>query len=300
VGLRRGDHDFGGITLAAEEVTLRPVRPADRDRVLEITRDVWEGRDYLPEVFDAWASDPGGTFQAAEVEGEVVGVQRLRPIAPGVALYEGLRVASTHRRRGIARSMLRQALEQARSLSLRQVRLYTDNEAASRLFASEGFQLVTVCGVWRAGRMEGDDLPRLAGPGEAATLAVRLRKEPGMAESFAAYQGINPDWNTLLDVDAALLERLASEGRVRLGPGGRALALLRANPRSRLVTTFVAGSGATLQELMTGLRFEADGQGLRGVAALIPDRHPGIEDLRQVGYDLADDEGRAYVYALDL
>jgi len=281
-------------------VTLRPVRPADRDRVLEITRDVWEGRDYLPEVFDAWVADPGSAFQAAEVEGEVVGVQRLRPIAPGIALYEGLRVAATHRRRGIARSMLRQAVEQARSLGLRQVRLYTGNEVAGRLFASEGFRPVTVCAVWSAGRMEGDDLPRLAGPGEAAALASRLRQEPSMAGSFEAYRGVNPDWNAVLDVDATLLERLAGEGRVRLGPGGRALALLRAEPRSRLAATFVAGSGAGLQELMAGLRFEADGRGLRGVAALVPERHPGIEDLRQVGYDLADDEGRAYVYALDL
>ncbi|HLH70219.1 MAG TPA: GNAT family N-acetyltransferase [Candidatus Dormibacteraeota bacterium] len=281
-------------------MTLRPVRPADRDRILEITRDVWGGRDYLPEVFDAWVADPGGTFQAAEVEGEVVGVQRLRPIAPGIALYEGLRVASTHRRRGIARSMLRQALEQARSLGLRQVRLYTDSEAASRLFASEGFRLVTACAVWNAGRMEGDDLPRLARPGEGAALAARLRQEPEMAKSLQAYQGVNPDWSAVVDVDADLLERLAGEGRVRLGPGGRALALLRTDLRSRLLATFVAGSGAALQELMIGLRFEADGQGLHGATALLPDRHPGIEDLRQVGYDLADDEGRAYVYALDL
>jgi GNAT superfamily N-acetyltransferase len=281
-------------------VTLRPVRPADRERVLEITSDVWEGRDYLPEVFEEWVADPGSTFQAAEVEGEVVGVQRLRPIGPGIAFYEGLRVATTHRRRGIARSMLRQALEQARSLGFREVRLYTGSEAAGRLFASEGFRVVTACGVWSAGRMEGDDLPRLAGPEEAAALADRLRRDPGLAASLAAYRGLNPDWHAALDVDAALLERLAGEGRVRLGPGGRALALLRARPRSRLAATFVAGTGAALQDLMAGLRFEADGQGLRGVAALLPDDHPGIEDLRQVGYDLADDEGRAYVYALDL
>ena len=47
------------------------------------------------------------TTEVAEIDGLVVGVQRLRPIARGVMFYEGLRVASTHRRQGIARAMLR-------------------------------------------------------------------------------------------------------------------------------------------------------------------------------------------------
>ena len=50
------------------DLQLRPVRPADRDRVREITRDVWEGRDYIPRVFDSWVSDAGASFQAAEID----------------------------------------------------------------------------------------------------------------------------------------------------------------------------------------------------------------------------------------
>src|SRR5207237_2006921 len=96
------------------DLALRPVRPTDRDRVEEMTRDVWEGRDYVPQVFDRWVSDAGSSFQAAEVDGVVVGVHRLRPYAPGLIWYEGLRVASTHRRRGIARAMLESAIGGAR------------------------------------------------------------------------------------------------------------------------------------------------------------------------------------------
>src|SRR5260370_8935348 len=78
---RRGNR--GGAALEAEGLTLRTVRPADRDRVLEITKDVWNGGDYLPEVFDSWAADPGASFQAAELDGVVVAVPRLRPARPG-------------------------------------------------------------------------------------------------------------------------------------------------------------------------------------------------------------------------
>src|SRR2546430_2435895 len=76
------------------DLQLRPVRPADRERIIEITKDVWEGRDYIPRVFDSWVADAGASFQAAEIEGVVVGVQRLRPYAPGLVWYEGLRVAA--------------------------------------------------------------------------------------------------------------------------------------------------------------------------------------------------------------
>ena len=77
------------------ELTYREVRPADRERVREISAGVWEGTDYLPSTFEEWVQDPGASFQAAEEDGLVVGLQRLRPIATKLMFYEGLRVAAT-------------------------------------------------------------------------------------------------------------------------------------------------------------------------------------------------------------
>lgn len=275
------------------ELTLRPVRPTDRERVLEITADVWGGRDYLPEVFDRWVSDPSASFQAAELEGVVVGVQRLRPIGPGLAFYEGLRVAPSHRRRGVARAMLRLALEQARQAGFREVRLYTGSPEAAELFRSEGFRLLVECGVWTAGRLEGVDLPRLASAEEANRLVARIAGDPALR----AYGGINPSWTAAVDVDAELLARLAQQGLVRVGPGGQAVALLREDPHRRLPVTFVAGSGAALEELLLGLRFEADSSGLEGVSLLAPADHPAAGAFAEVGYDLAQDEAHAFVFA---
>src|SRR5258708_4932077 len=106
---------------------LRPVRPSDRERVIEITSEGGEGTDYLPEVFDEWVADPRGQFQAAELDGVVVGVQRLRPIAPHIVFYEGLRVALSHRRQGLARTMLRHAMAEAAAQGLTEMRLVTGN-----------------------------------------------------------------------------------------------------------------------------------------------------------------------------
>ena len=121
------------------DLTLRPARPADRDRIVEITGDVWGGRDYIPKVFDRWVSDAGAAFQAAEIEGVVVGLQRLRPYAPGLIWYEGLRVASEHRRQGVARAMLAAAIEEAREQGFREMRLATRDRPAVSLFESAGF-----------------------------------------------------------------------------------------------------------------------------------------------------------------
>jgi GNAT superfamily N-acetyltransferase len=282
--------------LDAADLILRPLRPADRERVLEISRDVWDGNDYLAEVFDAWVADPGASFQAAEINGIVVGVQRLRPIARQVVFYEGLRVAASHRRRGIARAMLGQAIREARGLGFKQMRLYTGSREAGQLFRSEGFRLLVECSVWTARRVEGGDPPRLAAPSETARLAEGLRGNPALG----AYGGVNPDWHAVLDVDASLLERKAEQGLVRVAAGGRGLALIRFGGRRRLPVTFLAGSGAAAQDLLMGLRFEADSLGVEGVSVLAPAAHPAAADLSEVGYHLADDEGRAYVFALEL
>jgi hypothetical protein len=264
--------------------------------VREISAGVWEGTDYLPSTFEEWVQDPGASFQATEEDGLVVGLQRLRPIAPGVMFYEGLRVAATHRRRGIARAMLRHAIEEAASLGFEQMRLYTGSMEAAALFRSEGFRLLFDCAVWTARRVEGGDPPRLGSPADAQSLAGRVAEDP----AFAAYGGTNASWNGVLDVDAALLERLASDGLVRVGAGGRALALVRGDGRRRLPVTFLAGSGSVLQDLLEQLRFEADSVGLPEVAVLAPEHHPAAGDMREVGYDLAEDEGHAYGYRLDL
>src|SRR5262249_49511365 len=100
---------------------------------------------------------------------------------------------------------------------------------------------------------------------------------------------------------ADLLQHMAEQGLVRVGAGGRSLVLLRQGARRRLPVTFLAGSGAAAQDLLLGLRFEADSLDMDGVAVLAPAAHPAAEDLPEAGYDLAEDqEGHAYVYALDL
>ncbi|HEX2647096.1 MAG TPA: GNAT family N-acetyltransferase, partial [Candidatus Dormibacteraeota bacterium] len=167
------------------------MRPADRERVLEISRDIWEGHDYIPRVFDRWVADAGASFQAAEAVGVVVGVQRLRPYAPGLIWYEGLRVASDRRREGIARSMLASAVEEAREQGFREMRLATRDSPAINLFESAGFHRVVELRWWRAVRVEGGEPARIPDVTEANRVWQWAQGSPGVE----LYRGVNPDLN---------------------------------------------------------------------------------------------------------
>ena len=282
--------------MEATDLTLRPVRPADRDRAVEITKDVWEGRDYIPRVFDRWLSDGGAEFQAAEIEGVVVGLQRLRPYAPGLIWYEGLRVASDRRRQGIARAMLDAAIAEAREQGFHEMRLATRDLPAVRLFESTGFKALVEMKWWRGLRMEGGEPARIPDAAEARRLWPAFASSPGIQ----LYAGIVPDMNGARNLSADELERLASGGLIRLGPGGRAIALLREPWGQNIAVSLLAGRGGALRELLMALRFEADADGLDHVTVNLPPGHPAEEDLKASGYDFADAENSAFVYALEL
>jgi GNAT superfamily N-acetyltransferase len=272
------------------------VRPADRERVIEITRDVWDGRDYINRVFDDWIVDAGAAFQAAEVDDVVVGVQRQRPYAPGLIWYEGLRVASTHRRQGIARAMLGSAIAEAREQGFVEMRLATGNPDAVKLFESEGFRRIVDVRWWRGLRVEGGEPARMPEPAEAKKLWPFVAGSPGIG----LYGGVTVDFHGARDLSAEELERLAGTGMLRVGPGGRAVAGLRESSGPSVAVAFIAGAGAPLRELLMALRFEADADGLDHATVGLPRGHPAAEDLTASGYDLANAEDTAYIYGLGL
>lgn len=272
------------------------MRQIDRDRVIEMTRDIWGGHDYIPEVFDDWVSDSGAAFQAAEVEGEVVGLQRLRPYAPGLIWYEGLRVASTHRRRGIARAMVASAIDEAREQGFREMRLATRERPAIDLFESAGFRRLVAVGRWHGPRVEGGEPARIPGPAEAK----RLWPFVAGSEGISLYGGVMPDLNGAHDLGADALEWLAGHGLLRVGPSGRAVAGLLEPWGQSLVVGLLAGTGGAMRELLMALRYEVDADGIDHSTVLLPPGHPAEEDLRATGYDSADAQPGAFVYALTL
>ena len=272
------------------------MRPSDRDRVIEMTSDIWDGDDYIADVFDDWVADASAAFQAMEVDGVVAGLQRLRPYAPGLIWYEGLRVATSHQRQGIARAMLDSAIAEAREQGFAEIRLATFNEVAAHLFESAGFQPLMGIRWWQAPRVEGGEPADIPDPAEAERLWKMAAASPGIE----LYNGISADLNGARDLDAPELSRLAATGMLRVAPGGRALAGLRRPWGDSVAVAFIAGRGAALRDLLFALRYEADADGTDHVTVALPRDHPAADDLRASGYDLANAEDTARIYGLKL
>lgn len=261
-----------------------------------MTSDIWDGHDYIAQVFDRWVSDAGSPFQAAEVDGVVVGVQRLRPYAPRIIWYEGLRVASTHRRQGIARAMLTSAIAEAREQGFAEMRLGTASEAAAPLFAEAGFTRLVDIRWWRGLRVEGGEPARIPPPSEAERLWDAVSGSTGLD----LYNGVTADMIGAYNLDAAELARLAGIGMLRAAPGGRAIAGLRRQLSGNISVAFIAGKGAALRDLLFALRYEADADGVEYVTIALPRNHPAGSDLNACGYDLVNAEENAGIYSLKL
>jgi ribosomal protein S18 acetylase RimI-like enzyme len=70
----------------------RPALPKDTPEVMELTRTIWEGNDYVPGVWQAWLADQQGLLAVAEYGGRVVGLAKLTQIDKEEWWLEGLRV----------------------------------------------------------------------------------------------------------------------------------------------------------------------------------------------------------------
>jgi len=108
------------------DIELRPATPEDRPRIVEISSQIWDGHDYVPELLDEWFADANGEIVAALLHGELAGFARRTWLAPRLAWFEGLR-ADQAEAAGAARICLS---------------TYVDNESSIHIIESCGFQLV--------------------------------------------------------------------------------------------------------------------------------------------------------------
>ncbi len=84
------------------EVVIRAARPEDTPDVMELTSHIWDGEDYVPQVWADWLQDAHGCLLAAEYEGRVVGLAKLSESTPEDWWMQGLRVHPEFEGHGIA------------------------------------------------------------------------------------------------------------------------------------------------------------------------------------------------------
>jgi GNAT superfamily N-acetyltransferase len=86
---------------SSPRVVIRPALPRDKADVAEFTKSIWDGHDYVGEVFPLWLEDPQGQLLVAEYAGHCVGTAKVTLVAPGQWWLEGFRVDPNYQDRKI-------------------------------------------------------------------------------------------------------------------------------------------------------------------------------------------------------
>jgi len=83
-------------------VLVRPARESDTPDMLEVTRNIWEGHDYVPLEWANWLVEPHGKLLVAEYQGRVIGLGKLTRLHEQDWWLQGLRVHPDYEGRGVA------------------------------------------------------------------------------------------------------------------------------------------------------------------------------------------------------
>ncbi len=82
---------------SSPQVLLRRAIARDKAEVLEFTKFIWDGHDYIAYVWDDWYMDPQGFLVVAEYAGHAVGIGKVSRVSNGQWWLEGLRVDPNYR-----------------------------------------------------------------------------------------------------------------------------------------------------------------------------------------------------------
>ena len=70
---------------------IREIKLSDKKEVLRISSQIWEGDDYVNNVFDEWVTDDDGLFTGYWENEKLIGFGRMRFLTPVDIWLEALR-----------------------------------------------------------------------------------------------------------------------------------------------------------------------------------------------------------------
>jgi GNAT superfamily N-acetyltransferase len=125
-------------------IVCRPALAKDTEEVMELSSHIWDGGDYIPQVWDEWLADPDGLLGVAELRRRVVGVFKLTKFQEEEWYMEGLRVHPDFQGKGIAAHIHKYVVETWRRMGSGIIRLTTGsyNVKVHRMCEQTGFKRV--------------------------------------------------------------------------------------------------------------------------------------------------------------
>lgn len=260
------------------DITVRRARASDRTAMIEITRDVWEGHDYVPLVWDRWLRDADGVTFVAELDGRVLGLQHAAVQPDNSAWLEGIRVASGVQGQGIGFAMLQEGIAWARLSGLSAVRLATSssNPSSNRIAEKGGLEVVQRFATRRSDpAQEAVDAVRVALPSDLDAIWPLVEDQRFYTESWTAFP---------LTRDRLRLLLAAHEVAV-LGDGAiSAVGIATSTTIPVLRIGLLAGEMEGTVQIARWLRDRAAQARFTAVRAMVPFDSPALAAVESAGF----------------
>ncbi len=212
------------MSMKLPDLVIRPARPEDKPAVMSLVAQIWDGGDYIPEVWDDWLADVYGELTVAESEGQLVCVTKLTRLRPGSWWLEGMRVAPAFRGRGIAQAVFDYQLDLSKRVADGLLGLGTSsgNTPVHQMMARTNFQRVAAFVKYTAMPLPASEpFPfRLATPADRNLVHRWLTRSQGSAAGYGLVEN-HWCWYPLLP---ALEDELAADRLHLWTPAGEAMA----------------------------------------------------------------------------
>jgi GNAT superfamily N-acetyltransferase len=281
---------------------FRPVRPADKPRVLDFTAHTWgdeEEGDYIKDVFDDWLADARGQFVAVELDGRAVAIGRLTDLGAGELWLEGLRVDPAYRKQGIGEALHNYCVDRAqRTGGVLRYATGQDNVVSQMLGARTGFEHVSTCRWHTADASTEFAPPDRLNDADRPTLLAWL-DSPHMRSARGLYQ-VLWKWGTLSEARlAAHIEAGQTFGlRGETGLGAWSICSTYEGWDTVQMNHLDGIDQQSMIDMARAMRRHAADAGKTKIEMMALDPSPLIDTLREAGYRC--DDFRMWILELRL
>ncbi len=200
-----------------DSLSVRRARPADRKAIIEMSKHIWGGHDYMPLVWDRWLAEKKGALLTVTVDGRPVGTSKVSLLAPGEVWLEGLRLHPDYHGLGLSRRIHRATFREASKLHPKTVRYSTwiGNEASRRIAEKNDFWQIARTGwMWGKTRKPSSVRGRRAAPDD---LDAVVRFVLG-SSCYEATNGVGGVGWTFRELTRRRIKHLLSLGQVVVLP----------------------------------------------------------------------------------
>ncbi len=181
-------------------LVCRPALPQDTPAILELTRHIWDGHDYIPFVWQDWLRDEEGLLVVAQLGSQIVGMGKLTKITAGEWWLEGLRVHPDFEGQGIATHIQTFLLDFWQKIGSGAIRLVTASQriAVHRICQKSGFIKVAELKSFSASAIQPSEEMELGAAGEHFVLITDLEWDE--AWKFIEEHRSRSSWTSFVDL----------------------------------------------------------------------------------------------------